>query len=170
MAKIKLTESKLQQIVSETVKKVLSELDWRTYASAAQKSEENGDTERSNKFRQAAQNSFNRQNGYGLKNVPYGDNKGAVQGDINGSYAATITPQDMSTYARKNDNGTNQTIFTPNIKGSKIKSGDVVGSYNNTTDNFNTDKNLVSAQQKGDKQVRDFYSGKSNYISGKGWS
>ena len=35
--KIKLTENKLKQIVSESVKKVLTELDWRTYASARDK-------------------------------------------------------------------------------------------------------------------------------------
>jgi hypothetical protein len=35
--KIKLTESRLKQIVNESVKNVLSELDWRTYQTAANK-------------------------------------------------------------------------------------------------------------------------------------
>ena len=35
--KIKLSESKLKQIVVESVKEVLSELDWKTYANAASK-------------------------------------------------------------------------------------------------------------------------------------
>jgi hypothetical protein len=35
--KIKLTESNLKQIVEESVKKVLTELDWKTYANAARK-------------------------------------------------------------------------------------------------------------------------------------
>ena len=36
--KIKLTESELHRIIKESVKQVLSELDWRTYQSAAEKS------------------------------------------------------------------------------------------------------------------------------------
>ena len=36
--KIKLTESDLHRIIKESVKQVLSELDWRTYQSAAEKS------------------------------------------------------------------------------------------------------------------------------------
>ena len=35
---IKLSESDLHNIVKESVNKVLTELDWRTYASAAKKS------------------------------------------------------------------------------------------------------------------------------------
>ena len=38
MEKIKLTESELHQLVAETVKNVLTELDWRTYKNAASKS------------------------------------------------------------------------------------------------------------------------------------
>ena len=36
--KIKLTESDLHRIIKESVKQILSELDWRTYQSAAEKS------------------------------------------------------------------------------------------------------------------------------------
>lgn len=35
--RIKITENELKQIVTESVKKVLTELDWRTYASAGEK-------------------------------------------------------------------------------------------------------------------------------------
>lgn len=35
--KIRLTESKLKQIVEESVKNILTELDWKTYANAAKK-------------------------------------------------------------------------------------------------------------------------------------
>jgi hypothetical protein len=38
MAKVKLTESELHQLIVETVKNVLTELDWRTYHNAALKS------------------------------------------------------------------------------------------------------------------------------------
>lgn len=34
---VKLTESELKQIITESVKKVISELDWKTYQNAAKK-------------------------------------------------------------------------------------------------------------------------------------
>ena len=37
---IRLTESDLHKIVKESVNKVLTELDWRTYANAAKKARE----------------------------------------------------------------------------------------------------------------------------------
>ena len=39
---IRLTESDLKQMVAESTKKILSELDWKTYANAAKKAREQG--------------------------------------------------------------------------------------------------------------------------------
>ena len=64
--KIKLTENKLKQIVAESVNKILTELDWKTYANAAKTASNNGDT-RTTKFRDAAITRFN--NEYGYENV-----------------------------------------------------------------------------------------------------
>lgn len=74
MAKIKLTETELKQIVSESVKNILSELEWPTYYNAANKAlkkawDVNGDMNnsefrrRSNqyqKFKQAASDAYSR--------------------------------------------------------------------------------------------------------------
>ena len=65
--KIILKESDIKDIVE----KVINELDWRTYASAYDKEKSN--PARSNRFKDAATNAFNRQNGYGMTNIPYGD-------------------------------------------------------------------------------------------------
>lgn len=40
----KLDENKLRRVIKESVKKVISELDWKTYANAANKSLERGNT------------------------------------------------------------------------------------------------------------------------------
>lgn len=40
---VKLTESELKQIITESVKKVISELDWKTYMNAARKRKEQAD-------------------------------------------------------------------------------------------------------------------------------
>ena len=42
MKKIRLTESDLHRVIKESVNKVLTELDWRTYANAAKKAKEQG--------------------------------------------------------------------------------------------------------------------------------
>ena len=56
--------------IKDIVEKVINELDWRTYASAYDKETNSA---RSNRFKDAATNAFNRQNGYGMTNIPYGE-------------------------------------------------------------------------------------------------
>ena len=47
--------------IKDIVEKVINELDWRTYASAYDKEKSN--PARANRFKDAATNAFNRQNG-----------------------------------------------------------------------------------------------------------
>ena len=66
---IRLTEGDLHKIVKESVNKVLTELDWRTYQSAAEKSmkqSRNGDL-------QPQERAFNKQRSYAFDN--YADKK-----------------------------------------------------------------------------------------------
>ena len=62
---IKLTESKLRNIIKECVKNTLNELDARTYASARDKAKEKQQFDRADRFNKAAVDSYNRD---------YGDN------------------------------------------------------------------------------------------------
>lgn len=188
MTKISINENKLRQIVSETVRTVLSELDWRTYASAAEK---DNNSERSARFRQAADNAFNRQNGYGLKNIPYGDADSknmTTDGDFYGVGSAYTPKGDLM----RSMSGKSKDINNPN-DGSKVYNTQTVNKWGNGYKNGKTDKELNAEwdedlsnagmkksvslnpllkmkQAQGDKQIRDFYSGKSKYTSGKGWS
>ena len=90
---IRLTESDLHKIVKESVNNVLTELDWKTYASAEKKARERGDMDywrekgvtgignlvnkaahqrmRADRFGDAAKDAFNRD--YGYQNGNYSD-------------------------------------------------------------------------------------------------
>lgn len=71
---VKLNEAQLRQIVAESVKNILSELDWKTYANARHKAADKGQYNRSLKFGNAAEKEFN--------------DKYAFQGDEESEYAA----------------------------------------------------------------------------------
>lgn len=65
--RIRLTESDLHRMIKESVRQVLSELDWKTYHSAAKKT--SMDSVRSPKFAKAAEEAFNKK--YGSKDVEH---------------------------------------------------------------------------------------------------
>lgn len=177
--KIKLTESDLHNIIKESVNHILSELDWRTYQSAYEKALDRG--RKPSEFRQAATNSFNRQNGYGLKNVPYGngsDKNMTPDGSFYGGgnlYTpdgdSFLTKSGKTAYGQNNPEAlyNHQEIrSTDSIRGNG-KRGDAVPqeSENYQTNSFNP--LLKYKQMKGDKEVRDYFNGKSKYVKGKGW-
>lgn len=87
--KIRLSESQLHNVIKESVKQVLSELNWKTYQNAAKKShlkaldnddmsdnEYHNELDRSRRFRQAAEDAFNRD---------YGTNDTKLHSDMHGS-------------------------------------------------------------------------------------
>ena len=61
---VKLNEAQLKKIVAESINKVLSELDWKTYANARKKAADKGQYDRSMKFGNAADSAFNDKFGY----------------------------------------------------------------------------------------------------------
>ena len=174
--KIRLTESDLHNIIKESVNTILNELDWRTYQSAAQKAGTNGDFKRETKFRHAATNAFNRQNGYGLKNVPNGDGIGDnMTFSKNGFYGGcNVYNYDGDEFETKSG-----TLDKDGKDLEKVYSSQKVSNSNgkrNTEREIkpnatNLNPMLKAKQMIGDKQVRDFYSGKTTYRPGKnnGW-
>ena len=181
--KIKLTESQLHNIISESVQEILSELDWRTYQSAFEKDEDPNYPKksrrhgRSSDFRQAANNAFNRQNGYGLHNVPYGagkDDKMTTDGEFyvgNNIYRPGVGNDQFVTTS---GNYNKRTIYNDQQVSTE---GDKRGQE---TDDWAKDweeegfrkangtfKPQKLRQMRGDKQVRDYFSGKTQYKNGK---
>ena len=105
---VRLTESDLHKIVKESVNQVLTELDWKTYMNAADKSYERGPmfqtyvnpnespkrNERSRRFAKAAEDTLNRDFGY---NRTYkSGNKGSLR---------FSTPHDRPDYQYDDDMG-----------------------------------------------------------------
>ena len=110
--KIKLTESQLKQIVNESVKNVLSELDWRTYQTAANKAdnlsdkaEDEYENQRRNiqrrKFQDKAREMYSNQ--YNLKDfddnisLPQSERKQPSQGELK---QASKRAKDMTNFYR----------------------------------------------------------------------
>ena len=112
MTKIKMTESQLRQIVTESVKNVLSELDWRTYQTAANKAdnlsdkaEDEYEKQRRNiqrrKFQDKGREMFSKQ--YNLKDfddnisLPQSERKQPSQGELK---QASKRTKDMTNFFR----------------------------------------------------------------------
>ncbi len=179
---IRLTESDLHRVIKESVRQIISELDWRTYQSAYEKS--NNNPQRASKFRQAADNAFNRENAYGMTNIPFGD--GDTQqiqysnGDVygGGNLYTNQGNQFITKSGRVNQNGdeldkkyTTQKIATQSLNKGKSNRGENVPLENDEQPNAtNLNPMRKIKQMQGDKQVKDYFNGKSKYQKGKGWS
>ena len=188
--KIRLTEGDLHRIIRNCVNEaLLNELDWRTYQSAHEKQEKkiHDDDRRTAKlhdrsmaFKKAARNAFNRQNGYGLRNVPYGDaddtNLTYTKDSVYGTNGEMFNPRmtdPFCTISSSNDGSkiySNQDVATTNFgvkpdwktKSKRGEIDDLDSQVNASTYN----PMLKMAQMKGDKQVRDYFQGKSKYKNG----
>lgn len=60
---IKLTESELKQVITESVKKVISELDYKTYLNAAKKRYQQGKNMQGSELQRYGEEQFNKQYG-----------------------------------------------------------------------------------------------------------
>ena len=168
---IKLTENDLHNIIKESVNHILSELDWRTYQSAAEKALDRGewDGRRPDEFKQAATNSFNRQNGHGLKNVPYGNGSGENMRGYSNIYAGgnKYGPDgDIFSTTSGQEIRTTDSILRGNGKRGDAYPQEQESEYHQTN---SLNPLLKYKQMKGDKEVRDYFNGKSKYVKGKGW-
>lgn len=59
--RVRLTESQLHRVINESVKQVLSELDWKTYANAARQRKNQGNVNNSKELKKASARAFNKQ-------------------------------------------------------------------------------------------------------------
>lgn len=58
---IRLTEGDLHKIIKESVSKILTELDWKTYMNAARARQAQGNSDKASNLEAYANNQFNRQ-------------------------------------------------------------------------------------------------------------
>lgn len=156
---VRLTESELKNIITESVKNIISELDWKTYANAARKSRERGDDwTRASKFNHGANKAF--RDKYGLrklKNNGY-DLKSDFIADV--PYAELDSPDERGYIAY----GDREKPFTKNV-------GSVYANYDIPTDEYDkpglerVGDDVFGAQ----KDLEDYRYGNYDYTQGKGW-
>ncbi len=156
---VRLTDSELKSIITESVKNIISELDWKTYANAAKKSRERGeDWVRAKRFNRAADERF--RDKYGLrkkKNNGY-DLDSDFYTDV--PYVALDSPDERGYIAY----GDKETPFTKKV-------GSVYQSYDVPTDEYDNPalervgNDVFGAQ----KELEDYRYGNYDYTKGKGW-
>jgi hypothetical protein len=176
---IRLTEEQLHQMVMESVNEVLTELDWKTYASAADKSLDRANSGywrdkgvkfpdtvskaadaryRSEKFGKAAKDAFNRDFGY-KKGQSWDDDYAKVE--LGGDFDATEE-------------------FGPHAVGYKSKGYGNPKKYERGTDNssfkkvspeefFDGNTDAANSFRNADQEVRNWKKGKFGYKKGQGW-
>lgn len=157
--KIRLTESKLKQIVAESVKNILTELDWKTYASAAKKDR---DPNRAKKFREKAAENFNQEFEYN------GDDE----------FARTKMSNDTLSLGHRYKKDDNSQVFfsthldpsyenTPTNYGEFEPYGSKTHGY--VKKPFTNSKAHARAMQKSQDAFNAYRTGKSKYVKGTGW-
>ena len=176
---IRLTESDLNSVIAESAKKVLSELDWRTYANAAKKNDEwrkknphrANQWNRSEGFRDAATDAFNKKHGLdGQYDKRYGGEKGA----INLNHDFTVSGSRDHDFGDENPHKLNHNIYHLSKKYGKdggygrTRMWDYA--HETTPEEFYGNKEMGAKFRAAEKDAEDFNSGKTKYVKGKGWS
>ena len=183
---IRLTESDLHQMVKESVNKILAELDWKTYASAADKARERGNVSywrekgdnspkgsdgywnmvgkasderlRSDRFGDAAKDAFNRDFGY-QQGKPYDNDYQRV--GMGGDFGSTEE-------------------FSPHAVGYRSKGYGNPKKYEFGRDNdtfksvepeefFNGNDDAAKAYHNANDEIKNWKKGNYDYQKGKGW-
>jgi hypothetical protein len=147
---IRLTESELKSVISESVKQVISELDWKTYANAAKKAhhralgyDDEKERDRAYRFSKAAEHAFSRD--HDLDDYPY---------------FATMRSRDRYTDVPCSD--------TMSVTARAERERDPYGAYCGVSDHMLPDdfrKRYKDAQD----EVENYKKGNYEYTKGRGW-
>lgn len=178
---LRLTEGDLHNFIGESIKNVLSELDWKTYASAARKNDEfranNPHTahqwNRSYDFRNAARDAFDKK--YGLEgqyDKRYGGEKGAINLDSMDDFS--VSGSRDHDFGDENPHRLNHNVYHMSKKygqdGGYGRTRMWDYAHDTTPEDFYGDEEMGRKFRDAEKDAEDFNSGKSHYVNGKGWS
>ena len=158
---IRLTESDLHSLIAESVRQCLTELDWKTYDSAARKSYEKADESGV----QNRQKHVNR----------YFDFLRASEDAFNDEFSEVDDTGNGYTYRSRGDWG-RPTSYVGTTQHSPIrKVFRPQGEYPNPNIPYNwssddTSHKFGDAKKRGDKELSDYFNGKYKYVNGRGWT
>ena len=172
---IRLTESDLHRIVRESVNNVLTELDWKTYASAADKRREQGSKDKAEELDNAASKALSKK--YGRKLNTYGVKPGyrsVEDADMEWtgpSLAKGPSPIDYWYYSTKDRDWRNQDEYK-DYDESKYGKVPFATSYDREKYNFMDDDEYEKmVQNKAIGQELDHFThGRYSYDKEKGWN
>jgi hypothetical protein len=174
---IRLTESDLHQMVKESVNKILTELDWKTYANAEKKARERGDMsywrekgekfpntvskaasqrERAKRFGDAAKDVFNRDFGYQRGEHFYDDDYQRVGMGGDFGYTDEFAPHAAGW---KHDGVASLKRFPHGVYTTERTPEEFFGDNNDS----------VQAYNKAKDEVGNYKKGKYDYKKGEGW-
>ena len=162
---IRLNESQLHNMISESVKQVLCELDWKTKMNYVQGRVRQGDEAYRRGDEQSARKYWNKasdgiyaaRDEFRKKYNPNGGDAYRINNAYHGPYGTCIS-----------------TIYEPGIRGVRYISkngGKLIGGIGGDEDELqrHEGKPTYDKVQKMNQDVRDYISGKSQYAKGKGW-
>ena len=161
-----MSESQLHNIIKESVKEVLSELDARTYASARDKASARGQFRRASDFHDAAVDSFNKQQGFDIEdrwNNEYSRDTLSMKPD--GSVDSRLQHDTGFTYL---DDRRHYNPHTGTIDNMLYvdRYQDDNPSYGQNERTFKAKYSKMPSQYQVAKQMAD---GSGQYVKGKGW-
>ena len=180
----RLTEGDLRKLVMESAQKILSELDWQTYASAAKKNDEwrQNNPHRANQwnrsmdFRSAARDAFDKKHGlehqFDEPNSHYGGDKGSI--NLNTMDDFSVTGSRDHDFGDGDPHGLRHNVYHMGKKYGKdggygrTRMWDYA--HETTPEEFYGNKEMGQEFRDAEQDAEDFNSGKSHYVSGKGWS
>lgn len=158
---IRLTESDLYKMIQESVDSILTELDWKTYANAAQKDK---DPRRANEFARAARDKFNSEFEYRddnestmMTDVWDPNNLGVVDHVQNGDATDRFTTLHNPTFKDH-----------PTSRSTRELSGSLSHGYVKRP--FTQSKPHARAMQRAHDEFNAYKTGQAKYEKGKGWS
>ena len=183
--RIRLTESQLHSIIKESVKQVLSELDWKTYANAANKRQAQGNWQSADSLRDQMVNSFN--NKYATSDSEYNSyngistNKSASFQMDNGSMGDQGALKFRSQIKQSNGelpqyiNRNYRTGLEQDFYNQLPPQGQWHGQHGMTDADKNTKQQPTWSSKVRDKAMQGVYdvdryhNGQAKYVKGKGW-
>lgn len=162
---IRLTEIRLRKFIAETVRETLNELDWRTYASAANKALGRGETYRADKFANHANNHI-------FKNAkvekPSGDKKHPMYVEP----LVAVSPKDNTDVVSHTPYKYKGVVFGSNGDKSMRSDMDTISDVHepSVSNFFNSDNGLTKRYNRYKEEFDNFNNSKTKYVKGKGWT
>jgi len=179
---IRLTESDLHRIVKESVNKVLTELDWKTYANYANRRRAQGEWSKADAGDDAAIDAFNKK--YHASDY---ENRNGLERSANFSMsngADGAKKYDLGYRSSVKNNGDYQQyinrhresgLYEPFYKDQTYNQGEWYGQHGmndddvKNTNNMGWSQDVKSKMNQGIRDVDRFQKGQSKYVKGQGW-